>query len=146
MPEAVITSSAGVLSVLAGVCAFFFFLEKKTGWKLFEYLPPLIFIYLVPVILSNTSFIPTSSPVYSNIRSLLLPMILVMLLIKVDVRGAFRVMGKGVFVMLFGTLGVVVGAPLAYMLVQGGMSPDGWKAFGTLAGSWIGGYRQHGGR
>lgn len=139
MSEAFISSVPGVLTVLAGVCAFFFFLEKKTGWKLFEYLPPLIFIYLTPVILSNTGVIPTSSPAYGSIRSLLLPMILIMLLIKVDVRGAFKVMGKGVFVMLFGTLGVVVGAPIAYLIVQGGMGPDGWKAFGTLSGSWIGG-------
>jgi uncharacterized membrane protein len=43
------------------------------------------------------------------------------------------------FVMLFGTLGVVLGAPLAYLLVQRWLAPESWKAFGTLSGSWIGG-------
>jgi uncharacterized membrane protein len=121
MPEALISSPEGVLAVLAGVASLFFFLEKKTKWKLFDYLPPLIFIYLTPVILSNTGVIATSSPTYSWLRS------------------TFRVMGKGVFVMLFGTLGVVVGAPLALLIVKSGLGPDAWKAFGTLAGSWIGG-------
>jgi len=139
MSEAFISSPVGVLSVLSGVAAFFFFLEKQTGWRIFNFLPPLIFIYLTPVIMSNTGFIPTSSPAYGWLRSTVLPMILVLLLIKVDVVSAFRIVGKGVFVMLFGTLGVVVGAPIAYLLVKGGMSPEGWKAFGVLSGSWIGG-------
>ena len=134
-----ITTNAGVLAVLFAVCAFFFFVAKKTGWKLFTYLPPLIFIYMTPVILSNTGVLPTSSEVYSQIRAFVLPMMLTLLLIKVDVGAALRVMGKGVFVMLFGTLGVMVGAPIAYLIVKDGLGPDGWKAFGSLAGSWIGG-------
>lgn len=139
MNEPLITSAAGVLAVLSGVCAFFFMAEKRTGWKLFQFLPPLIFIYLTPVILSNTGVIPKGHDAYDSVRSLVLPMMLTLLLLKVDVGGALRVMGKGVFVMLFGTLGVMVGAPIAYLIVKGGLSPEGWKAFGTLAGSWIGG-------
>ncbi len=134
-----ITSEAGILAVLSGVCALFFFLEKITRWKLFQFLPPLIFIYLVPVVLSNSGVIPTSSPVYDSIRSLVLPMMLVLLLLKVDVAGAVRVMGRGIVVMLFGTLGVVLGAPIGLLAVKRWLGPDAWKAFGTLAGSWIGG-------
>ena len=48
-------------------------------------------------------------------------------------------MGKGIFVMLFGTAGVVLGAPIAFLLVKNKLPEDIWKAFGTLAGSWIGG-------
>jgi uncharacterized membrane protein len=139
MSEALISSPEGVLAVLAGVASLFFFLERKTGWKLFRYLPPLIFIYLTPVILSNTGVIVSSSPVYSWLRSTALPMVLILLLMKVDVAAAFRVMGRGVYVMLFGTLGVVVGAPIGYLVVKAGLGPEAWKAFGTLAGSWIGG-------
>lgn len=139
MLNPLITNSAGVLSVLCGVCALFFFLEQRTQWRLFRYFPPLIFIYLVPVLLSAGRIIPTDAPVYEAMRSLLLPMLLVLLLLKVDVGSAIRVLGKGIFVMLFGTLGVVLGAPVAFLLVRGCLGPEGWKAFGTLAGSWIGG-------
>ena len=125
--------------VLTGIGSFFFFLEKQTRWRFFQFFPPLIFIYIFSVVASNTSLIPTSSPAYSWIRSTVLPVILTLLLLKVDVRAAFRVMGKGVFVMLFGTLGVVIGAPISYLIVKGGLGPEGWKAFGTLSGSWIGG-------
>ncbi len=139
MTITLVTSNEGVLTVLIGTCAFFFWLERQTRWRLFQYLPPLIFIYLLPVIFSNTGVIPTQSAVYETIRAYILPMMLVLLLLKVDVRAAIRVMGRGIYVMLFGTLGVVLGAPIAYLLVRKWLSPAGWKAFGTLAGSWIGG-------
>jgi uncharacterized membrane protein len=48
-------------------------------------------------------------------------------------------MGPGIGVMLFGTVGVVVGAPLGFLVVRSFLAEDSWKAFGTLAGSWIGG-------
>ena len=142
MNDALITSSAGVLAVLAGVTSLFFFLEKRTKIKLFNYFPPLIFIYLVPVALSNSGVIPAQSSVYGFMRGTILPMFLVIMLLQVDFLATVRVMGRGVAVMLLGTLGVVVGAPVALFLVKHGLQglgADAWKGFGALAGSWIGG-------
>jgi uncharacterized membrane protein len=142
MGTALITSPAGVLTVLAGVTSLFFFLEKKTGLKLFNYFPPLIFIYLVPVALSNTGVIPNNSPVYGFMRQNILPMFLVLMLLQVDFLATVRAMGRGVLVMLLGTLGVIVGAPVALFIVKHGLrslGPDAWKGYGALAGSWIGG-------
>jgi uncharacterized membrane protein len=59
--------------------------------------------------------------------------------LELDVVAACRIMGRGVVVMLFGTLGVVVGAPIGYVLVKSWLGSEGWKAFGSLSGSWIGG-------
>ncbi|HUV67736.1 MAG TPA: DUF819 family protein [Sedimentisphaerales bacterium] len=139
MDESYISSPAGVLTVLCGVGAFFFLLEERTRWRLFNYFPPLIFIYAVPAILSNTGVLAKSSVVYDWLSSSVLPMFLVIMLLKVDVASTVRVMGRGIFVMLFGTAGVVLGAPLALLLVKDKLPEDAWKAFGTLAGSWIGG-------
>lgn len=127
------------MTTLCGVGAFFFFLESQTKWKLFNYFPPLIFIYAFPAILSNTGILANKSPVYDWLSSAVLPMFLVIMLLKVDVASTVRVMGRGVFVMLFGTAGVVLGAPIAFLLVRRHLPEDIWKAFGTLAGSWIGG-------
>lgn len=139
MDESYISSPAGVLTILCGVGAFFFFLEGRTRWKLFNYFPPLIFIYAVPAILSNTGVLTQTSPVYDWLSSTMLPMFLVLLLLKVDVASTIKMMGRGIFVMLFGTTGVVLGAPIAYLLVKNKLPEDAWKAFGSLAGSWIGG-------
>jgi len=139
MTEHIISSEAGILAVLAAVASLFFFLEKKTQWKLFHFFPPLIFIYLLPVILSNTDVIPSKSPVYDFMGTNILPMFLVIMLLEVDLLATVRVMGKGVFVMLMGTAGVVIGAPIAYLIVSSHLGPDAWRGFGALAGSWIGG-------
>lgn len=134
-----IQNPAGILTVLIGIAALFFYLEKRTRWRVFNFFPPLLFIYALPVVLSNTNVIPSRSPVYDGLRSYGLPFFLTILLLDVDVKGAFRVMGRGVFVMLMGTLGVVVGAPIGYLVVKGFLSPETWKGYGALAGSWIGG-------
>jgi uncharacterized membrane protein len=138
-PEALISSPIGVLAVLALVAAFFFMIEQTTRAKLFQYLPPLLFIYATPVFLNNFDVIPSASPIYSGLSAYLLPAFIVLMLIKVNVPAVIRVMGKGVLVMLMGTVGVMVGAVVAYMLVHSWLSADAWKGYGALAGSWIGG-------
>jgi uncharacterized membrane protein len=136
---ALVSSPIGVLAVLAFVAAFFFAIEQTTQAKLFQYLPPLLFIYATPVFLNNFDVIPSASPVYSGLSAYLLPAFIVLMLIKVNVPAVVRVMGKGVLVMLMGTAGVMVGAVVAYMLVHSWLSADAWKGYGALAGSWIGG-------
>ncbi len=134
-----ISRPLAVLTVLAAVSAGCFFLERVTQWKLFTYVPPLVPIYAVPMILSNTGLLTTESPVYDVMGDTVLPFLLVVMLLKVDVLSTVKVMGKGILVMLCGSAGVVLGAPLAYALIKNKLDPTGWKAFGTLAGSWIGG-------
>jgi len=134
-----ISSPAGILAVLAGIASFFFFLEKKTEWKIFNYFPPLIFIYLVPVVLSNSGIIPSKSGVYDFMGDNILPVFLILMLVNVNLGATVRIMGKGIFVMLAGTVGVVIGAPIGLFLVRTGLDPESWQGFGALAGSWIGG-------
>jgi uncharacterized membrane protein len=139
MPESLVDSSAGILFILAGNAALWFFLEKRTRWRVFSFVPPLIFIYVFPAFFSNLGLIPGSSGLYDWMGEYLLPVFLVLLLLDVDVGATVRVMGRGVFVMLVGTLGVIVGAPIGYIAVKGWLGPEAWRGFGALAGSWIGG-------
>ncbi len=134
-----ITSTTGILAALSGICAFFFWLERATHWKLFQLAPPLIFIYLVPMILSTEGVLPTKSPVYDAMQTFLLPMLLILLLAKMNMRGAVRTLGPGLGVMLVGSVGVMVGAPIGLVIMKPWFGPDVWKAFGALAASWVGG-------
>ncbi|RIK72950.1 MAG: hypothetical protein DCC67_18505 [Planctomycetota bacterium] len=134
-----ITSDAGILATLTGVCALFFWLEKATRWRLFNYVPPLVFIYLTPVILSNSRVIPVQSPVYDKISKLVLPVMLMLMLLNVDVLAATRTLGRGVVVMVAGSAGVVLGAAAGAWLTAGWLGPSAWKAYGALSGSWVGG-------
>ena len=136
---ALISSPVGVLAVLCAVAAFFFLLAELTKAKLFQYIPPLLFIYATPVFLNNLDVIPSKSLIYSGLSAYALPAFIVLMLIKVNIPAVIKVMGKGVLVMLMGTVGVIVGAMVAYLVVHPWLSPDAWKGYGALAGSWIGG-------
>ena len=133
MDEPLISSAIGILTTVCAVPAFFFWLEDRTKAKLFNYFPPLIFIYALPALMSNTGVMTNTSPVYGWMGSTVMPMFLVMMLLKVDIASTIRMMGRGVFVMLFGTAGVVLGAPIAFdrisdlareELASVGMGPD----------------------
>lgn len=137
--ETLISSPLGIVAMLAGVAAFFFFLKQTSKAKFFDYVPPLLFIYATPVFLNNFDIIPSSSPVYAGLSAFVLPAFIVLMLIKVNVPAVVRVMGRGVLVMLMGTVGVMVGAVVAYLIVHNSLSEDAWKGYGALAGSWIGG-------
>lgn len=146
MPEITshVASPVGVLAVLCFVAGFFFFLKEVTGAKFFDFVPPLLFIYATPVFLNNIeigglSIIPSKSPIYSGLSTYVLPAFIVLMLIKVDLPAVVKVMGKGVLVMLMGTAGVMVGCVVAYLVVHSWLSPDAWRGYGALAGSWIGG-------
>lgn len=128
-----------IITVLVGVAALFFYLEQRTGWTLFNYFPPLLFIYATPVILNNTGVIPSESPVYGGLGDYALPIFIALMLFNVNVPSAVRIMGKGILVMLLGTVGVVVGGVVSYAIVHPGLDPLAWKGYGALAGSWIGG-------
>ncbi|MEE8137409.1 MAG: DUF819 family protein [Thermoanaerobaculia bacterium] len=134
-----IESPAAVMALLVGVAAFFFWLEKATKWKIFQYVVPLIWIYATPLVLRNVGVLPPSSPAYDVLRQYGLPLFIVLLLLSVDVGAAVRIMGKGILVMLLGTAGIVVGSVVGYWAVHGWLEPTAWKGFGALAGSWIGG-------
>jgi uncharacterized membrane protein len=142
--QVLISSPIGILAVLCLVAAFFFLLAQVTQAKLFNYVPPLLFIYATPVFLSNLSVaghvvISNKSIIYSGLSQFVLPVFIVLMLIKVNVPAVVKVLGKGVLVMLMGTAGVVVGGVVAYVIVHGWLPEESWKGIGTLAGSWIGG-------
>jgi uncharacterized membrane protein len=134
-----ITDPVAVMAVLVGVAAFFFWLEKATGWRMFQFVVPLIWIYATPMVLRNVGVLPAESGAYDLLGTVGLPLVIVLLLLKVDVGAAVRIMGRGIGVMLLGTAGIVVGAPIGLWVVKGWLAPDAWKGFAALSGSWIGG-------
>ena len=51
--ETLFSSTVGVLAVILMIPVFFVWLEKKTRWKVFNFLPAIIWIFLTPIFLSN---------------------------------------------------------------------------------------------
>ena len=136
-----------VLAILLGILAFLFvFNRSPAGSRVFRIVPLLVFAYFVPATLSNLDIIPTQSPLYSFIKKWLLPASLFLLTLSVDIPSILRLGWKVVALFLAATTSIVIGGPLA-LLIVGSVAPDAvtslgeetWKGLAALSGSWIGG-------
>jgi uncharacterized membrane protein len=147
--NAIFTDLVGVMAVITMVPVFFVWLEKRTQWKIFEFLPAIIWIFMTPIFLSNLdvipflpfdrAIIPRSTPIYSFYKLWAVPMFIVLMLLDINIRESLKVAWRGVAVLVMGALGIVAGAAIAFYLFRNDVPPDTWSGFGALAGSWIGG-------
>jgi len=128
-----------VLLILVAVPAFYFLAEHRTQWRLFYYLPPLLWIYVTPVVLRLGGALPEESVVYTGIRTYVLPLFITVLVMTIDLATVVRALGRALPVLLLSTLFVIITAPIGYLAASPWLPPEAWLGFGALAGSWIGG-------
>ena len=114
----------------------------------YHYVPMLLLCYFLPSLLTFFWIVdPEESKLYFVASRYLLPASLILLTLSIDLKGILGLGPKAVIMFLVGTLGVVLGGPIAVLLVSmvqpdwvGGQSPDEvWRGLTTVAGSWIGG-------
>ncbi len=133
-----------VLAVLLGVLGLLFLADRHPVLqRFFRVVPQLVFIYFVPTLLSNLGIIPLQSELYRFVRVYLLPASLVLLVLSVDLPAVARLGRNAVVIFLAGTVGIILGGPLAYLalgwLVPAELGEQAWKGLAALSGSWIGG-------
>jgi uncharacterized membrane protein len=137
--NALINQPYALLAVMMLIPVLFFGLERWTRWKLFDYLPPVIWVFVFPIVLSGLDVIPTRSQTYDDFKAFGVPMFIILMLLDVDLRATMKVALRSLGVMLAGSIGVVVGGMTAFFFLKGQLDPEAWRGFGALAGSWIGG-------
>lgn len=136
-----LTDPTQVAALLTAVLAAVFGLSRiRALEKLFEVLPPVIWAYFVPMLLTTAGVTPSANPVYDWFGYVLLPFALFLLMLTIDLKAIFSLGGMALAMMLVGTLGIVLGGPISYLAVGHLIGePEAWKGFAALAGSWIGG-------
>ncbi len=151
LPESLtIQNDAVVLGLLSVTLGAIFFSQKHTvaGAKFFKYVPTLLACYFIPSIYNTIGLIDGGeSKLYFVASRYLLPTCLVMLTLSIDLPAVLRLGNKAIIMFLTGTAGIVIGGPVALILVGlvspetvGGEGPDAvWRGLTTVAGSWIGG-------
>ena len=77
--------------------------------KLFKYMPPVIWIYFLPMISTSIGIIPNDSVLYDWTTRHLLPTALILLLLSSNISAMASLGPKAIGTMLFGTLGIIIG-------------------------------------
>ncbi len=146
-----ITNDAVNLGILMAILAFVFVTShsERPGWKRFYSIVPslLVCYFLLSVLTTLGVYDPDQSQLYFVASRYLLPASLVLLTLSIDLPAILRLGPKAGVMFLTGTVGIILGGPLAILLVSyvspetvGGAGPDAvWRGLTTVAGSWIGG-------
>jgi len=149
--DALITNDAVVFGILMGMLALIFYTSnsKKPFFKKFyTVVPMLLLCYFLPSLLTTFGIVDGEhSNLYYVASRYLLPASLVLLTLSIDLREVFRLGNKALIMFLTGTVGVIIGGPLAILitslfnpdLVGGADAEAVWRGMTTIAGSWIGG-------
>jgi uncharacterized membrane protein len=151
----------GLLMLMLGLVFYTSSSEKYYWKKFYKYIPALLMAYMLPGVLTTVGLISPewtsisdsgeatthTSQVYYIASRFMLPAALVLLTLSIDLKAVFNLGPKALIIFLTGTVGVIIGGPLAVLLISmvspetvGGVGPDEvWRGLATLAGSWIGG-------
>jgi len=128
-----------VLVLLAIEAGVLYLANHKKFSKYFDVLPSVFWIYFLPMLASSCGLIDAKAEIYSQITTYLLPMALFLLLMTVDIKAILR-LGPSALVMFFiGTLGIMFGMVVVFVLFKNLIGVQFWSGFAALAGSWTGG-------
>ncbi len=137
---ALITDPMAVFAYIAAALGIVFWASTLPNLKkFFRIIPPIILAYFVPTLSTTVGITPMASPAYDWMRAYLLPIALLLLMITVDLKAIMRLGPVALIMMLAGTVGIIVGGPIALGVFGAWLPEDAWKGFAALAGSWIGG-------
>ncbi|MBL6449228.1 DUF819 family protein [Fulvivirga sp. 29W222] len=149
--EPLFTNDAVIFGILMTILAIVFktAASQSPGWKKFyKVIPTILLCYFLPSLLNTFGLVDAEeSRLYFVASRYLLPACLVLLTLSVDLKEIIRLGPKALVMFLTATVGVVIGGPLAILMVSaiepdfvGGIGPDAvWRGMTTIAGSWIGG-------
>ncbi len=145
------TEDTVIFGILCLCLGFVFYTSSiKTGfWKKFYgIVPTLLVCYMLPAIFTTAGIISEEdSNLYYVASRYLLPAALVLMTLSIDLKAILNLGSKALIMFLTGTIGIVLGGPIAILIVSifspetvGGAGFDAvWRGLATIAGSWIGG-------
>lgn len=146
-----IKNDAVILGLLIGILALVFW-SSSSEWlpfrRFYAIVPMLLMCYFLPSLLTLGHIVDAEdSKLYFVASRYLLPASIVLLTLSVDLKAVFGLGPKALIMFVTGTLGVMIGGPIAMLLVSwfapdllGTEGPDElWRGMTTVAGSWIGG-------
>lgn len=128
-----------IIFLLAIESLVLFLSSRPSLKKYFSFIPPVFWIYFLPMLASTCGLLYPKSPVYRLMSTYLLPASLVLLLLSSDIKAIMRLEKQALIMMLAGTIGIMLGTPLVFYLMKGCVGARMWSGFGALSGSWVGG-------
>ena len=139
----VITNGFTYIAFLMFLAGGLLALEKYTKWKVFNVIPPLVWLYVLNMVFCTLGLYNSDgvSAAYSALKNNLLYAMIFVMLLRCDFRKLAKLGGRMIAIFLGCSLtlaiGFFVGYPLFMNMLGGGQKT--WAAVAALYASWVGG-------
>ncbi|MGI5948762.1 DUF819 family protein [Peptoniphilus sp.] len=137
----VITNGFTYIAFLMFVAGALLALEKYTQWKIFNVVPPLVFIYVLNMAFCTMGLYDSEacSTTYSALKNNLLYAMIFVMLLRCDFKKLAKLGGRMVSIFLACSLTLFVGTLIGYIIFKGHLGDNTWGAVAALYASWVGG-------
>lgn len=137
-----ITEGFLYLGVLLGLAAVIVYLEKRTRFAFFRYVPGFVLMYITTALMNTFGVFEQTDDVAdtgASVQDALLPAMILLLLFQCDVRKIMKLGPKLLLTFVVTAVSIFLGFVVAYLVLQKTLDPEAWKALGALSASWTGG-------
>ncbi len=138
-----ITSGFTYIAFLMFVAGGLLFLQKTTKWKIFDIVPPLVWIYVLHMLFCTFGLydLAETKPAYNSFKNNVLYAMIFVMLLRCDFRKLAK-LGPRMIAIFLGcsltlAIGTIAGFPI-FMNSMGGAEKT-WAAVAALYASWVGG-------
>ena len=138
-----INTGLAYIAVLMFVAGGLLFLQRTTKWKVFDVVPPLVWIYVIHMILCTIGIYESDAvkATYSGFKNNLLYAMIFVMLLRCDFRKLAKLGPRMIAIFLGCSLTLAIGTIVAYPVFMGSMggAEKTWAAVAALYASWVGG-------
>ncbi len=137
-----ITNGFSYLALLSILAAAIVYTEKRTAYRLFDYLPSIVILYFVTMLLSTWGIwekTPQITATYKALKGNLLPAMIFLMLLTADMRKIIKLGKKMLLIFLLASVSIAMGFVGMFALFHSHFAQEAWRSFAALAGSWMGG-------
>ena len=138
-----ITNGLTYIAILMFVAGGLLVLQRTTKWKIFDIVPPLVWIYVLHMIICTFGVYESDAvkSTYSAFKNNLLYAMIFVMLLRCDFRKLGKLGFRMIAIFLGCSLTLAIGTFVAYPLFMKslGGANDTWAAVAALYASWVGG-------
>ena len=138
-----ITNGFTYIAFLMFVAGALLFLQKNTKWKIFDLVPPLVWIYVLHMIFCTVGLydLAETKATYNGFKNNLLYAMIFVMLLRCDFRKLAKLGGRMIAIFLGCSLTLAIGTIVAYPIFVNSMggAEKTWAAVAALYASWVGG-------
>ena len=138
-----ITNGLTYIAVLMFIAGGLLVLQRTTKWKVFDLVPPLVWIYVLHMIICTFGVYETDAvkSTYSAFKNNLLYAMIFVMLLRCDFRKLGKLGPRMIAIFLGCSITLAIGTIAAYPIFMNSMggAENTWAAVAALYASWVGG-------